>query len=84
MSDLISRQAAIDAIEGLPNCYNGYSDTYDKACIIGALEELPPAQPEKRTEKHTETHARDLIDRQATLRHLYGRLIESANNKHRL
>ena len=46
--DLISRQAAIDAIDGLPNCYNGYSDTYDKACIIGVLEELPSAQTEQR------------------------------------
>ncbi len=41
MSDLISREAAIKAIEDLPNCYNGFSDTYDKACIIGVLEELP-------------------------------------------
>ena len=42
MSDLISRQMAIEAIENLPNCYNGYSDTFDKACIIGVLEELAP------------------------------------------
>ena len=41
MSDLISRRAAITAIDDLPNCYNGYSDAYDKACIIGVLEELP-------------------------------------------
>ena len=40
--DLISRQAAIKAIEDLQDCYNGFSDTYDKACIIGVLEELPP------------------------------------------
>lgn len=40
--DLISRQSAIKAIEDLPNCYNGYSDAYDKACIIEVLEELPP------------------------------------------
>ena len=39
--DLISRQAAIKAIEDLQDCYNGFSDTYDKACIIGVLEELP-------------------------------------------
>lgn len=44
MSDLISRQAAIKAIEDLQDCYNGFSDTYDKACIIGALEEVPSAQ----------------------------------------
>lgn len=47
MKDLISRQAAIKAIDDLPNCYNGYSDTYDKAYIIGVLEELPPAEPKK-------------------------------------
>lgn len=41
MNDLISRRAAIKAIDDLPNCYNGYSDTYDKAYIIGVLEELP-------------------------------------------
>ena len=41
VGDLISRQAAIKAIDDLPNCYNGYSDTYDKAYIIGVLEELP-------------------------------------------
>ena len=42
--DLINRQDAIKAIEDLPNCYNGFSDTYDKACIIGTLEEVPSAQ----------------------------------------
>lgn len=50
MNDLISRQAAVKAVEDLPNCYNGYSDTYDKACIIGLLEELPPAQERKKGE----------------------------------
>lgn len=46
MNDLIDRQTAIKAIENLQDCYNGFSDTYDKACIIGVLEELPSAQPE--------------------------------------
>ena len=46
MSDLISRQDAIKAIEDLQDCYNGFSDSYDKACIIGVLEELPSAQSE--------------------------------------
>lgn len=45
MRDLISRRAAIKAIDDLPNCYNGYSDTYDKAYIIGTLEEVPPIEP---------------------------------------
>lgn len=47
MTDLISRRAAIKAIDDLPNCYNGYSDTYDKAYIIGVLEELPTIDPVK-------------------------------------
>ena len=47
VGDLISRQAAIKAIDYLPNCYNGYSDTYDKAYIIGVLEDLPTIEPEK-------------------------------------
>lgn len=41
--DYILRSDAIKAIEDLPNCYNGFSDTYDKAYIIGALEEVPAA-----------------------------------------
>lgn len=45
MTDLISRRAAIKAIDDLPNCYNGYSDTYDKAYIIGVLEEVPTIEP---------------------------------------
>ena len=45
-TDCISRQAAIKAIEDLQDCYNGFSDSYDKACIIGVLEEVPSAQPD--------------------------------------
>ena len=41
MARYIEVEKAIKAIEELPNCYNGYSDTYDKACIIGTLEEVP-------------------------------------------
>lgn len=47
MSDLISRQAAIKAVDDLPNCYNGFSNTYDKACIIGVIEEVPTLDPVK-------------------------------------
>ena len=39
----IDTDEAIKAIADMPNCYNGFSDTYDKACIIGVLEELPTA-----------------------------------------
>ena len=41
MSDLISRKAIIKAIEELPNCYNGWSNAYDKAYIITTIEEVP-------------------------------------------
>lgn len=37
----IDKARLIKAIEDLPNCYNGFSDTFDKACIIGVIEELP-------------------------------------------
>lgn len=30
-------------ILGLPNCYNGFSDTYDKALIIDRIDEQPTA-----------------------------------------
>lgn len=49
--DLISRQEVIKAIEDLPNCHNGFSDTYDKAYIIGVLEEMPSAEPERKNGK---------------------------------
>lgn len=41
MTEYIDRKTLIKAVEDLPNCYNGFSDTYDKACIIGLIEELP-------------------------------------------
>ena len=31
------------SVEGLQDCYNGFSDTYDKACIIGLIDEEPTA-----------------------------------------
>ena len=39
--ELIDRKSAINAVLGLKNCYNGFSDTYDKSCIVGLLDELP-------------------------------------------
>lgn len=44
--ELIDRKSAINAVLSLENCYNGFSDTYDKACIIGLLEELPKVDAE--------------------------------------
>lgn len=45
MSDLISRQKAIQRIKELPNSPNGYSATYDKASIIMAIEDVEPVEP---------------------------------------
>lgn len=61
MSDLIRRADAIKAIEDLPNAYNGWSDAYDKAYVIGTLEEVPTAEPErgKWEEKETFHNAND-------------------------
>ena len=47
MKDTIYREDAIKAIEELPNAYNGWSDAYDKAYIIGTLEEVPSAEREQ-------------------------------------
>lgn len=44
--ELIDRKSAINAVLGLKNCYNGFSDTYDKSCIVGLLEELPKVDAE--------------------------------------
>lgn len=44
--DIIRRKDAIDAFVDLPNCPNGYSDTYDKESIIGVLEDVPSVQDE--------------------------------------
>lgn len=41
MSDYISRSKLIKDVENLQDCYNGFSDTYDKACIIGLIAEQP-------------------------------------------
>lgn len=58
VGDPISRQAAIKAINDLLNCSNGYSDTYDKACIIDLIDELPTIDPVKHG-KWTEINIKD-------------------------
>lgn len=35
----------------LQDCYNGFSDTYDKACIIGVIDEQPTIEPERKKGK---------------------------------
>ena len=42
MSKLIYADNLRQDILALPNCYNGFSDTYDKACIIGVIDEQQP------------------------------------------
>ena len=42
MNDLIRRKDAIRAVIDLQDYSNGFSDTYDKACIVGTLEEVVP------------------------------------------
>lgn len=76
--DTISRQAAI-TIPILPVEHRKYQTmNLDDAYELGwfdcqkCIEELPSAQPEKRTDKRTETHACDLIDRQAAIDALFG------------
>ena len=43
---LIDADALKKEVLGLPNCHNGFSDTYDKACIIGLIDEMPTISPE--------------------------------------
>lgn len=42
MSRLIDADSLRQDILALPNCYNGFSDTYDKACIIWVIDEQQP------------------------------------------
>lgn len=43
MSRYIDAEKLKESVEGLQDCYNGYSDTYDKSCIIGLIDEEPTA-----------------------------------------
>ena len=59
MTDLISRQALLEEYDRL---HVGEPGRARKM-----IEDAPSAQPEKRTEERTETHACDLISRQAAI-----------------
>ena len=63
MSDLIDRQAAIDA--HYEYC-NKHPDAGFPVWSLKILEDLPSAQPETHEER-TETHACDSISRQAAI-----------------
>ena len=70
MSDLISRQAALEAIQAradmeLAEVNHYYLMGFQEAAE--AVESVPDAQPEERTNERTETHACDLIGRQAAI-----------------
>ena len=43
MPRYIDADKLIKDVGNLHDCYNGFSDTYDKACIIGLVEEQPTA-----------------------------------------
>lgn len=47
MPRLIDTDALKEDILALPNCPNGFSDTYDKACIIGVIDEQPTIEERK-------------------------------------
>ena len=69
MSDLIDRQVAMDALsDGALVNYQAAGHNNGLVKAIDVIKGLPSAQPEKRTEKRTETNACDLIDRQAAIR----------------
>lgn len=44
---LIDADALKKEVDNFPNCYNGWSDTYDKAYIIEAIEEAPTIEPKR-------------------------------------
>ena len=67
--DLIYRQQAIDALSYCQTYLFDSRDDDEKISLEDAeyaIEQLPPAQPETH-DKHTETHACDLISRQAVI-----------------
>ena len=63
--DTISRQAAIRWVKTECNPYGKPTLDFESGKkVIEHLKQMPSAQPEKRTDKCTETHACDLISRQ--------------------
>lgn len=48
MGRLIDADALKKSVLDLQDCYNGFSDTYDKACIIGTIDEQPTIEPERK------------------------------------
>ena len=73
MEDLIERARAIEIVHELQDSQT-FDQTADMAYVLvdWAISEIPSAQSEKRTEERTETHACDLISRQAAIDALVG------------
>lgn len=46
--NLIDKDALKKDVLDLPNCYNGFSDAYDKSCIIGVIDEQPTIEERKK------------------------------------
>ncbi len=73
VGDMVSRKAVLDAIGEEPKVKFGLFKNYKEGRNdqwfddVSAIVRLPSAQPEKRTEECTETHACDLISRQAVI-----------------
>lgn len=65
MDDLIRRQDAIEAL--IQEFYSNVDDYISEKQAVHAIDSLPSAQFEERTEERTETHACDLISRNAAL-----------------
>ena len=75
---LIDADELIKSIKDLPNCKNGYSDTYDKACIIGMIEDAPTIEAEPVRHGYWSHKQVD-----TTLYHVYGQCSE-CKERHRI
>lgn len=62
MGRMIDADALKKNVLDLPNCYNGFSDTYDKACIIGVIDEQPTIE-ERKTGKWKKVSASRYVTR---------------------
>ena len=67
MDDLISRKAVLKAINNMVKECDSVYVTSALRNLEVIVADVPSAQPKKRTEKRTETHACDLISRQAAI-----------------
>lgn len=70
MDDLISRQSVLKAINDMVKECDSVYVTSALRNLEVIVADVPPAQP-KRTEERTETHACDLISRQAAIDYCY-------------